>query len=49
MGSAGARHLADGLSSKACVVEKVGLSRNRLNEEEAGIFARGLLANQNLK
>jgi hypothetical protein len=49
MGSAGARHLADGLSSKNSVIEKVDLSCNRLNEEEAGIFARVLLANQNLK
>jgi hypothetical protein len=49
MGSAGARHLADGLSSKTSVVEKVDISRNRLEAEEAGIFARVLSANQNLK
>jgi hypothetical protein len=49
MGSAGARHLAAGLSSKTSIVEKVELSRNRLGAEEAGIFARVLLANQNLK
>jgi hypothetical protein len=34
MGSAGAHHLADGLSSKNSVVEKVDLSRNRLRAEE---------------
>jgi Ran GTPase-activating protein (RanGAP) involved in mRNA processing and transport len=49
MGSAGARHLADGLRSKTSVVEKVDLSSNALRAEEAGIFARVLLANQNLK
>ena len=49
MGSAGARHLADGLSSKNSVVEKLDLSRNQLGDAEAGIFARVLLANQNLK
>ena len=49
MGSAGARHLADGLSSKTSVVERVDLSGNRLSDDEVGIFARVLLANQNLK
>jgi hypothetical protein len=49
MGSAGARHLADGLSSKSSVVEKLDLSNNKLGTEEAGIFARVLFANQNLK
>jgi Ran GTPase-activating protein (RanGAP) involved in mRNA processing and transport len=49
MGSAGARHLADGLSSKNSVVEKLDLSYNKLGTEEAGIFAPVLLANQNLK
>ena len=49
MGSAGARHLADGLSSKTSVVEKVDLSDNRLSDDEVGIFSRVLLANQNLK
>jgi hypothetical protein len=49
MGSAGARHLADGLSSKNSVVEKLDLSDNNLGTEEAGIFAHVLLANQNLK
>jgi Leucine-rich repeat (LRR) protein len=49
MGSAGARHLADGLSSKNSVVEKLDLSGNKLRAEEAGMFARMLLANQNLK
>jgi Ran GTPase-activating protein (RanGAP) involved in mRNA processing and transport len=49
MGSAGARHLADGLSSKNRVVEKLDLSRNKLRVEEAGIFARLLIANQNIK
>jgi hypothetical protein len=41
--------LADGLSSENSVVEKLGLSGNKLRAEEAGIFARVLLANQNLK
>jgi hypothetical protein len=49
MGSAGARHLADGLSSKNSVVEKLDLPLNKLGDEEAGIFARVLLANRNLK
>ena len=49
MGSAGHRHLADGLSCKNSVIEKLDLSRNRIGDEEAGIFARVLLANQNLK
>jgi hypothetical protein len=49
MGSAGARHLADGLSSKNSVVEKLDLSSNKLGAKKAGIFARVLLANQNLK
>jgi hypothetical protein len=49
MGSAGARHLEDGLSSKSSVIEKLKLSWNRLTAEEAGNFARVLLANQNLK
>jgi hypothetical protein len=49
MGSAGARHLADGLSSKNSVVEKLDLSRNKLGDAEAGIFARVLSANQNRK
>jgi hypothetical protein len=49
MGSAGARHLADGLRSKNSVVEKLHLTRNNFGTEEAGIFARMLLANQNLK
>jgi Leucine-rich repeat (LRR) protein len=49
MGSAGARHLAGGLSSKNSVVEELDLSENDLGVEEAGIFARVLLANQNLK
>jgi hypothetical protein len=49
MGSAGARHLADGLSSKTSVVEKLNLTRSTLGDAEAGIFARVLLANQNLK
>jgi hypothetical protein len=49
IGSAGARHLADRLSSKNCFVEKLELSDNKLGTEEAGIFARVLLANQNLK
>jgi Ran GTPase-activating protein (RanGAP) involved in mRNA processing and transport len=49
MGSAGARHLADGLSSKKSVVESLNLSRNELGDAEAGIFARVLLAKQNLK
>jgi hypothetical protein len=49
MGSAGARHLADGLSSKNSAVEKLDLSWNKLGDEEAGIFARVLLANQNIK
>jgi hypothetical protein len=49
MGSAGARHLADGLSSKNSVVENLELRSNKLRAEEAGIFARVLLANQNLK
>jgi hypothetical protein len=49
MGPAGARHLADGLSSKNSVVEKVDLPGNQLGDEEVGIFARLLLANQNLK
>jgi hypothetical protein len=48
MGSAGARHLADVLSSKNSVVEKLDLSRNKLRDEDAGLFAR-LIANQNLK
>jgi hypothetical protein len=47
MGSAGARHLADGLSNS--VVEELRLPLNKLGDEEAGIFARVLLANQNLK
>jgi hypothetical protein len=47
MGSAGARHLADGLSNS--VVEELHLPWNKLGDEEAGIFARLLLANQNLK
>jgi hypothetical protein len=49
MGAAGARHLAGGLSSKNSVVEKLYLSSNKLRAEEAGIFARVLVANQNLK
>jgi hypothetical protein len=49
MGSAGARHLADGLSSETSIVEKLDLSENKLGTEEAGILARVLLANQNLK
>jgi hypothetical protein len=49
MGAAGARHLAVGLSSKNSVVEKLDLSRNKLGDAEAGILARVLLANQNLK
>jgi Ran GTPase-activating protein (RanGAP) involved in mRNA processing and transport len=49
MGSAGARHLADGLSSTNSVVEKVDLSRNRLSDDEVGNFARVLLANRKLK
>jgi Ran GTPase-activating protein (RanGAP) involved in mRNA processing and transport len=49
MRSAGARHVADGLSSKNSVVEKLDLSYNNLGDWEAGIFARVLLANQNLK
>jgi hypothetical protein len=49
MGSAGARHLADGLCSRNSVVEKLDLSRNQLGDKEVGIFARVLLANQNLK
>jgi Ran GTPase-activating protein (RanGAP) involved in mRNA processing and transport len=49
MGSAGARHLADGLTSKTGVIEKLVLSSNKLGAEEAGIFARVLLANKNLK
>jgi Ran GTPase-activating protein (RanGAP) involved in mRNA processing and transport len=49
MGSAGARHLADGLSSKKSVVDKLDLSSNQLGAEEAGIFAHVLLSNQNLK
>jgi Ran GTPase-activating protein (RanGAP) involved in mRNA processing and transport len=49
MGSVGARHLADGLSSKNSVVETLNLSFNQLGDEEVGIFARMLLANQNLK
>jgi Ran GTPase-activating protein (RanGAP) involved in mRNA processing and transport len=49
MGPAGARHLADGLSSKNSVVEKLDLHWNKLGDAEAGIFARVLLANQNLK
>jgi hypothetical protein len=47
MGSAGARHLADGLSSKTCVVEKVDLSDNNLGDA-VGSFARVLSASQNL-
>jgi hypothetical protein len=47
--STGARHLADGLSSKNSVVEHLDLSWNKLGGEEAGIFARVLLANQNVK
>jgi Ran GTPase-activating protein (RanGAP) involved in mRNA processing and transport len=49
MGSAGARHLADGLSSKNSVVEKLDLPWNILGDEEAGIFARVLVTNKNLK
>jgi hypothetical protein len=49
MGSAGARHLADGLSSETSVVEKLDLSYNKLGTDEASIFARVLLANKNLK
>jgi Ran GTPase-activating protein (RanGAP) involved in mRNA processing and transport len=49
MGSAGAHHLADGLSSKNSVIEKLDLSGNKLGDAEVGIFARLLLANQNLK
>jgi hypothetical protein len=50
MGSAGARHfLADGLSSKNNVVEKLDIPFNELGTEEVGIFALVLLANQNLK
>jgi hypothetical protein len=49
MRSAGAQHLADGLRSKNSVVEKLDLSSNKLGDWEAGIFARVLLANQNLK
>jgi hypothetical protein len=49
MGSAGAHHLADGLSSTNSVIEKLELTWNKLGDEEAGIFARVLLANQNLK
>jgi hypothetical protein len=49
MGSAGARHLADGLSSKNSVIEKVDLPCNQLGDEEVGIFGLVLLANQNLK
>jgi hypothetical protein len=48
MGPAGARHLADGLSSENNVVENLYLPCNQLGDEEAGIFAR-VLANQNLK
>jgi Ran GTPase-activating protein (RanGAP) involved in mRNA processing and transport len=48
MGSAGARHLADGLSSKNSVVEKLYLSDIKLGTKEAGIFAHVLLAHQNL-
>jgi hypothetical protein len=48
MGSAGAHHLADGLSSRNSVVEKLDLSGNHLGDEEAGFFTRVLLANQNL-
>jgi hypothetical protein len=47
--SAGARHLADGLSSKNSVVEKLDLSHCILGDAEVGIIARLLLANQNLK
>jgi Ran GTPase-activating protein (RanGAP) involved in mRNA processing and transport len=47
--SAGARYLADGLSSKNSVVEKLYLSGNKLRAEEAVIFAPVLVANQNLK
>jgi Ran GTPase-activating protein (RanGAP) involved in mRNA processing and transport len=49
MGSAGARHLAGGWSSTSSVVKKLDLSCNDLRAEGAGIFARVLLANQNLK
>jgi hypothetical protein len=49
MGSAGARHLADGLSSKNSVVEKLDLSSCNLGTEGAIIFARLLVANQKLK
>ena len=49
MGSEGARYLADGLSSKNSVVENVDLSDNKLGDDEVGIFARVLIANQNLK
>jgi Ran GTPase-activating protein (RanGAP) involved in mRNA processing and transport len=49
MGSAGARHLAVGLSSKTSVVEKLYLPFNNLGPKEAGIFASVLVANQNLK
>jgi hypothetical protein len=48
MGSAGARRLAGGLSSKTSVVEKLDLGANNLGYKGAGIFARVLLANQNL-
>jgi Ran GTPase-activating protein (RanGAP) involved in mRNA processing and transport len=41
--------LADGLSSKNSVVENLDLSWNKPGDEEAGIFARVLLAKQNLK
>jgi Leucine-rich repeat (LRR) protein len=48
--SEGARHLADGLISENSVIETLFLSRkNNLRAEGAGIFARVLLANQNLK
>jgi hypothetical protein len=49
MGSAGARHLADGLSSKNGVIEKLDLSFCKLGTEEVGIFAHVFLTNQNLK
>jgi hypothetical protein len=47
--SAGARHLVDGFSRKNNVVEKLDTPFNELGTEEAGIFARLLVANQNLK
>jgi hypothetical protein len=49
MGSVGVLHLADGLSSKNSLVEKLDLSCCSLGTEGAGIFASLLLANQNLK